>query len=170
MSLKFGQFLTFRPLCPRLYALGSHFALPLSLSFSWHHLWMTLHWNWVKITKMYWLSNTGNIRIPIEYNNQTSLVFKWWICVWLSNGLVFEWWSENWAEQSLFMVQNVRYSNCQPMWLYHLNTGHPYCPVFRDESGIQVFSIQMFTVLDCMKNKMFFKALVGLQNTSETLF
>ena len=29
----------------------------------------------------------------------------------LSNGAVFEWWSENQTEKTLFMVQNVRYSN-----------------------------------------------------------
>ena len=35
---------------------------------------------------------------------------------------------------------------CQVMWLYHLNSGHPYCLVL-DEFRIQVFSIQMVTVL-----------------------
>ena len=39
--------------------------------------------------------------------------------------VIFKLWSENQTEKSLVMVQNVRYS---------------------DESGIQVFSIQMVTV------------------------
>ena len=43
-------------------------------------------------------------------------------------------------------IQMVR----QVTWLNHLNTGQPYCPVFRwirysDESSIQVFGIQMVT-------------------------
>ena len=32
----------------------------------------------------------------------------------LSNGPIFEWLSENWTEESLFMVQNVQYSNGPP--------------------------------------------------------
>ena len=36
------------------------------------------------------------------------------VCVGLSNGLVFKWWSVHRTEESLFMVQNVRYSNGLP--------------------------------------------------------
>ena len=43
-----------------------------------------------------------------RYSNHlhTSLVFKWSICVWMSNGPVFEWWSEKWIDKSLFVVLN----------------------------------------------------------------
>ena len=53
---------------------------------------------------------------------------------------VFKWWYDNRTEKGLFwsnmssiwMVRTV-------LWLYHLNTGHPYCPAFRwiQCSGVQ---------------------------------
>ena len=66
----------------------------------------------------------NQIQEPSE--NRASLVFKWQICVRLSNGLVFEWWSENLTEKAclwykmsgIFMVRQLKR-------FYHLNTGHP---------------------------------------------
>ena len=57
-------------------------------------------------------------------------------------GPSIEWWSE----KSLFMVQNVRYSNGPPS---HLTLPFEYqtC-ILSGESGIQVFGIQMVTVRD----------------------
>ena len=72
----------------------------------------------------------GNIS---EYSNHLNTKL-----VWYSNGRfvscsqIVERWSENrtekackWSKMSgIWMVHQV-------MWLYHLNTGHPYCPLFR---------------------------------------
>ena len=63
-------------------------------------------------------------------------------CVWLSNGPVLEWWSENQTEKGLFMVQNVWYLNGLQS---HVTLLFEYpTPML---SGIQVFGIQMVTVL-----------------------
>ena len=53
---------------------------------------------------------------------------------------VVKWWSENRSEKSLFMVQmSGIWMVRQVTWLYHLNTRHPYCLVFRwiRYSGVQ---------------------------------
>ena len=53
-----------------------------------------------------------------------------------SNGQVFKWWPENRTEKSLFMVQNVLYSNDLPS---HMPLPYEYLtPIL---SGIQVFGI-----------------------------
>ena len=41
---------------------------------------------------------------------------------------------------------------CQVMWLYHLNTGHPYCPVFR-WIRCSVFRWLLYTLLLCWVKK-----------------
>ena len=52
---------------------------------------------------------------------------------------VFKWWSENQTAKSLFMVQNVWYLKGSPS---HLNTGHPYCPVFK---YTLIFGLSLFS-------------------------
>ena len=84
------------------------------------------------------------IQYPSEY--RTSLVFKWLICVRLSNGPVFKCWSENWTECSLLVVQNVRYSNGPPSHVTTILIPDTHDFQFSDEFGILVFGIQMVTV------------------------
>ena len=63
------------------------------------------------------------------------LVFKWYICVRLSNGLVFKWWSENRTEKIMSLVQNVLQSHVILTFEYRT-------PIL---SNIQVFDIHMVT-------------------------
>ena len=50
----------------------------------------------------------------MENNTRNKTIKRAIFIVRLSNGLIFKWWSKNWTENTMFMVQNVRYSNGQP--------------------------------------------------------
>ena len=69
-------------------------------------------------------------------------------------------WSYIWMVvwKSLFIVQNVRYLNGPPgPWFYHLNTGHPYCPVFR--CSVLIYYLSNFRVAE-IESLNFFQRMV----------